>query len=246
MEDQARPGFGPNLKRYCNNKDLSDATIRCGEKEFSVHKLVLFSHSEYFVKQLSGQWKESIEGVINVADFDVTVVEAMVHFLYHQDYYVPSEQSAMAFHATMYQIADKYDVQSLKQVARAKFSTAVVELEGWDEVEFPSVISLVWSTTLPNDRGLRDVVSATSLKNLAALLEKDSFIEELTVNGLFAVELIRSQKERFGNILRYRCNDCKDAFDFGNKKSLSDDIDRLFFLEPDYCPVCKGRVEEVQ
>ncbi|RBR07294.1 uncharacterized protein FIESC28_10793 [Fusarium coffeatum] len=76
MEAQDPTGFGSNLKRFYNNKDLSDAIIRCGDREFAVHKLVLFNCSEYFVKQLSGQWKETIEAVTNVADFDINVVEA--------------------------------------------------------------------------------------------------------------------------------------------------------------------------
>ena len=142
----------------------------------------------------------------------------MVHFMYYLDYDVPSDQSAMSFHARAYQIADKYDVQSLKQLARTKFSTTVVKLEGWDNDEFPTVISLVWSTTLPNDRGLRDVVATASYKNLGALMERQSFIDELTANGPFAVEVIRLQRNGssisrryhlgFDNTPRYRCDKC--------------------------------------
>ncbi|KAJ4137127.1 hypothetical protein NW768_002707 [Fusarium equiseti] len=240
MEGQDPAGFGPNLTRFYNNKDLSDAIIRCEDKEFAVHKLVLCSHSEYFIKQFSGQWTESVDGIINIADFDVTVVEAMVHFMYHRGYDVPSEQSAMAFHATVYQIADKYNMQSMKQHARSRFSTVAVELEGWDEVEFPNIISLVWSTTLPNDRGLRDIVSATSVKNLAGLLNKDTFIDELTANGPFAVELIRIQSERLKKIERYHCGKCEYAFDFGGTDIILTD-DGMWQIpdRPKWCPKCK-------
>jgi hypothetical protein len=45
------------LNRFFNNQFLSDAVIRCGSREFAVHTVVLFSHSEYFAKQLGGPWK---------------------------------------------------------------------------------------------------------------------------------------------------------------------------------------------
>ncbi|KAJ4016175.1 hypothetical protein NW766_004365 [Fusarium irregulare] len=193
--------------------------------------------------------QESVEGVVDITDFDIILVEAMVHFMYHLDYDVPSEQSAMSFHATVYQIADKYDVQSLKQLARTKFSTTVMKLEGWDKAEFPSVISLVWRTTLPKDRGLRDIVATASYKNLAALMEKKAFIDELTANGPFAVEVIRLQRNGssisrryhlgFDNTPRYHCDKCLYSFDFGNKRWSSEDVSRLSNSGPTYCPMCR-------
>jgi len=181
----------------------------------------------------------------------------MVHFMYHPDYDVPSEQSAMVFYATVYQIADKYEVQFLKQHACTQFSTAVVKVEGWDKDEFASVIDLVWSTTPTNDRGLRDVVATASHKNLAALMDKESFIDELTANGPFAVEVIRLQRKGlggihryhrgFGSVRRYHCHKCKCTFDFGNKKSLSEDASNLLVFGPTYCPMCReSGVQKIQ
>ena len=46
-----------NKNSYFNNTTLSDATIRCEGRYFSVHSLILFCHSEYFRKQLDGPWK---------------------------------------------------------------------------------------------------------------------------------------------------------------------------------------------
>lgn len=171
-----------------------------------------------------------------------------MYFMKHQDYNIPLSHSDfdIPLHATMYQIADKYEVQSLKKVARANFSTTVNEFEGQDKVEFPSVISLLWSTTPPHDRGLRDVVATASLKELDALMEKESFIGELTTNGPLAVGIIHLQKERFGSIRRYRCNKCNCTFDFGNEESLSGYTSILLDCAPKKCLICNSdRLQKV-
>lgn len=47
----------PNTYRYYNAATFSDAVIRCGEKEFKVHRVVLSSHSAFFLKMCTGNWK---------------------------------------------------------------------------------------------------------------------------------------------------------------------------------------------
>ena len=52
-----RIALPPNINRYCNAATFSDAVIRCGEKEFKAHRLVLSSHSAFFSKMCTGNWK---------------------------------------------------------------------------------------------------------------------------------------------------------------------------------------------
>ncbi|XEV05327.1 hypothetical protein FSHL1_010614 [Fusarium sambucinum] len=147
-------GFGPNLKKYFNNKTLSDVVVRCGSQEFAVHKLVLFSHSEYFVKQLTGPWKESHENTIVITDFHADVVEAMLYFLYHFDYKVPT--NAIIFNARVYGIADNYGLDSLRDLAKDRFHTAIAA--DWKETEYVDVIRIVYTSTPPRDHDLRDAI----------------------------------------------------------------------------------------
>ncbi|RYC79729.1 hypothetical protein BFJ63_vAg17385 [Fusarium oxysporum f. sp. narcissi] len=80
--------------------------------------------------------KESSERVIDITDFDPTVVEAMLHFMYYFHYTNVSGVSAMVFDAQVYQIADKYGVRALKKHAKNKFGTAIEA--GWTMDDFPS------------------------------------------------------------------------------------------------------------
>ncbi|KIL88490.1 hypothetical protein FAVG1_08571 [Fusarium avenaceum] len=180
--------FNTSLKNYFNNDNLSDAIVRCEGSEFKVHRLILSCHSEYFAKQLEGPWKESLERAIDITDFDPTVVEAMLHFMYKFHYTNVSGVSAMVFDAQVYQIADKYGVHALKTYAKDKFGTAIKA--GWSMDDFPVAINVVYTTTPLNDRGLRDLAVEMSHMNLDELTSRDDFCATLRTTPDFAADLV--------------------------------------------------------
>ncbi|RKK79533.1 hypothetical protein BFJ69_g4961 [Fusarium oxysporum] len=89
MDHKPIEAFGASLQGYYNNKCLSDVVIRCNSQEFAVQNLVLFCHSDYFKKQLTEPWRESEDKIIEIADFDTNIVEAMLRFVYSFDCDVP-------------------------------------------------------------------------------------------------------------------------------------------------------------
>ncbi|KAI9784670.1 MAG: hypothetical protein M1816_000786 [Peltula sp. TS41687] len=74
------------LKGYLTSSKYSDLIIRCGGQEFKVHKVILCGQSKFFDKACDAGWKEGAEGVIDLPEDDVAVVEAMLRFLYTADY----------------------------------------------------------------------------------------------------------------------------------------------------------------
>ncbi|RKL20902.1 hypothetical protein BFJ72_g14981 [Fusarium proliferatum] len=86
----------------------------------------------------------------------------------------------MVFDAQMYQIADKYDIPALKAQSKNKFNVAVTT--GWSMDDFPHAITVVYESTPPEDRGLRDLVVQTARKNINKLLGHDGFCELGTYN----------------------------------------------------------------
>lgn len=66
--------------------------IRCGEREWKMHRLVLATHSAFFAKACSEEWEESRSGVITLKETDEAVVDTMIRFMYHLDYHTGSEQ----------------------------------------------------------------------------------------------------------------------------------------------------------
>ncbi|GKU09497.1 unnamed protein product, partial [Fusarium langsethiae] len=173
---------------YYNKDALSDVTITCDGQEFKAHRVIISAHSKCFAKALNGDWKESSERQIDIKDFDASAVEAMLRFMYSFDYSNIYGTSTMVFDAQMYQIADKYDIPALKAQSKNKFDVAVTT--GWSMDDFPLAITVVYESTPPEDRGLRDLVVETARKNIDKLLGRDGFCELIRKTPDFAADLI--------------------------------------------------------
>jgi len=65
-------------------------------------------------------------------------------------------ESHLVLHTRVYALAEKYDIPSLKQLARRKFEVAMACY--YDSPEFADAIEEVYCSTVDTDRGLRDVV----------------------------------------------------------------------------------------
>jgi hypothetical protein len=62
-------------------------------------------------------------------------------------------------HANVYAIAEQYNINGLKLLARQKFDLA--SAAHWDTPEFLEAIHAVYTTTIETDRGLRNIVLRT-------------------------------------------------------------------------------------
>lgn len=132
--------------------------------------------------------KESLERKIEIQDFDSSIVESMLRYMYSFNYNNIRGVSSMVYDAQVYQIADKYDIQTLKEYSKDRFSTAITT--GWKMDEFPLAINVVYESTPSKDRGLRDLVVETSLLHLDTLLEQDGFGNSLRTSADFSADLI--------------------------------------------------------
>jgi hypothetical protein len=66
------------------------------------------------------------------------------------------EDSHLVLHTRVYALAEKYDIPSLKQLARSKFEMAMACF--YDSPNFAEAIEEVYCSTIDSDRGLRDIV----------------------------------------------------------------------------------------
>ncbi|KAK3719924.1 hypothetical protein LTR37_004047 [Vermiconidia calcicola] len=67
--------------------------------------------------------------------------------------------SHLTMHTRVYALAEKYDIPSLKQLAKTKFEMEMACY--YDSPEFAEAIEEVYCSTIDSDRGLRDVVLET-------------------------------------------------------------------------------------
>lgn len=67
-------------------------------------------------------------------------------------------------HAKMYETGDKYEVVGLKDLAKDKFKASCKHF--WRNPSFALAVRHAFSTTVEDDTGLRDIVSATTSEHL--------------------------------------------------------------------------------
>jgi hypothetical protein len=75
--------------------------------------------------------------------------------------------SQLLTHAKMYEIAERYDVVGLKDLAREKFKLGCRTF--WDDDAFSTAAHYAFCSTMEDDKGLRDVVSSTISEHIGLI-----------------------------------------------------------------------------
>ncbi|KAL8768424.1 MAG: hypothetical protein Q9209_005330 [Squamulea sp. 1 TL-2023] len=215
---------------------LEDLTISCGELQWKVHRIVVYSHSDWFRKACQPGFKEGKTALINLEEENTALIEKLVDYFYgfdyddddfglnevdqtddentndentndentndesthdehindentydennndnDQDHPIPHTCGKLALHAAMYVTADKYDVGTLKVLALAKFSTALVDR--WDKEDLPKVICFVYGNTVSSDRGLRESLVPILVQHKQKLRTDEIFMKMVETHG---------------------------------------------------------------
>jgi len=96
-------------------------------------------------------------------------------------------------HAKMYEIADKYNITGLKELSSKKFS-AGCKLH-WNSDIFAKAAHYALSTTVDEDKGLRDVVSDTIVDHIELIYKPE--IEVLMTNfGWLSYQVLLKKTDR--------------------------------------------------
>jgi hypothetical protein len=82
--------------------------------------------------------------------------------------------ASLVVNAKIYIIADKYDIQALKEWAVAKYKEVLPAT--WNSPSFIESASLVFEKTLESDRMLREVIIRKASENAKALFDRGEFV----------------------------------------------------------------------
>lgn len=100
-------------------------------------------------------------------------------------------QSHLLLHTRVYELAEKYDIPSLKQLAKSKFEMEMACY--YDSPEFAESIEEVYCTTIDSDRGLRDVV-LQAFKNHPQLANTQDVFKTIQDTPSLALELFKVER----------------------------------------------------
>jgi hypothetical protein len=116
----------------------------------------------------------------------------------------------MVFDAQIYATADKYDIPSLKDLVIANFDKKLKTRQA--ATDFSLSIKVIYESTLPTDRGLRDIAVRLAVENLKARFEKNEvFQKAMSEVAEFGKDLVRELSNRLEaqpKVNRYECPNC--------------------------------------
>lgn len=169
---------------------FTDLTLVCGDQDFKVHKIVLYTQSNYFHKLLGYGFKESDQNTITLHEDDPDALNVLIKCLYrHHADITSSNSKPMTFAVKVYAIADKYDIPTLRSQAAARFSK-VLSPEA-DLEDFINAIKTVDESVPGGDRTLWEVIIKIIRDHMEFLLAKEEFIVLIGELPLLMADLLR-------------------------------------------------------
>lgn len=89
----------------------------------------------------------------------------------------------------VYAIAEKYFIEGLKEMAKAKFRSQAESLLTVNE--FPEIIRELYRSTPSSDRGLRDIVSQICAQQGRTVVDSPGLSASIVENGEFGLDILR-------------------------------------------------------
>ena len=96
---------------------------------------------------------------------------------------------SLVINAQVYIIADKYDVQELKEQAAAKYKEVLPR--SWNSSAFTDSARMIYENTPETDRTLRNVIVQGASENAKKLLDRGEFIDLLKSHGALAADILK-------------------------------------------------------
>ena len=200
----------------------SDVIVQCCHRTWKLDRLILCAGSDYSKTALQGDrfqvlyppdkfpaysadvFKEGVTGSIRPQEDDPWPTGQLLRFFYTHDYQVDigdcqtdDRRCPLSAHARMYAMADKHQAPLLKDLAQEKLVPVSKGLAITAIPYIADAIRIIFTSTLPSDRGLRNTVIPTLIALKQELHDSEDFMSIITWMGdtEFYVELM----DQWGN-----------------------------------------------
>ncbi|KAK5685940.1 hypothetical protein LTS10_002053 [Elasticomyces elasticus] len=144
----------------------SDIYLTCGKRAWNLHKSVICPQSVVFTQMCErSDPKKAQKLCINLLHDEISVVAAMVYYLYHGEYdvaaFTSERLSAMELHVKLYFLACKYSVDFLPLVASSKLQKSMKVFLNTDG--FAKAVAEIYARTGRNHHLRKMAVSYTAV-----------------------------------------------------------------------------------
>ncbi|KAH6715823.1 hypothetical protein BKA61DRAFT_334093 [Leptodontidium sp. MPI-SDFR-AT-0119] len=151
-----------SIARCFDTEDYSDLTVKCRDRSWKVHRLIVCSQSKVLHAACTAGFKEAYTGIIDLDDDDPAPVEVMLKYFYTGKYNEPINESGdlhlrLQVQVLTYNLADKYDVPTLMGLVEKRFKATLGV--GPTTAEFLSTVADVY--TIPTSSNALRATAAT-------------------------------------------------------------------------------------
>jgi len=98
-----------------NSKHQSDVTVKCGDKLFDCHQIILASRSQVFKKMFESNMNEQVTGSVEIKEIDHKVFEDVLKYIYSGE--APKIDDHLE---ELLAAADLYQLEKLKELCEVK------------------------------------------------------------------------------------------------------------------------------
>ncbi|KAF8445448.1 hypothetical protein BDZ91DRAFT_814660 [Kalaharituber pfeilii] len=100
------------------------------ERKFYVHRSMLASLSPELDKHVNNDMKEGLEGIMELNDVEEATMKALLEWAYTKNYTIsnPTSASALLKHTTVYTLADRFNIATLKDLAYSRITKLLINL----------------------------------------------------------------------------------------------------------------------
>ncbi|TVY20479.1 hypothetical protein LARI1_G001841 [Lachnellula arida] len=114
-----------------------------------------------------------------------------------------ASSNAPLTNAQVFVIADKYDIQGLKALAKKKYEEVIAE--SWNCASFIASLKLLYEETLESGRALRDVAAKVAGQHAKELADRGEFAALCQEHGSISFDILKSSLTMTGP----QCISCK-------------------------------------
>ncbi|CZR56334.1 uncharacterized protein PAC_06222 [Phialocephala subalpina] len=176
----------------------SDLTIKCQGRIWKAHRNVVFLQSKPLAAHLSGAFKESETGEIDLPDDDPKTLDRLIQFLYKETFddeptftgvLAANQDSRLITCTKVYILAEKYDIPASKELAKSKFEKAIAT--DWNDGSLAAILEMIYTELPEFDCGLKDVALKATSEHIEELVDRGEFADVCKQNGEIAFDVIK-------------------------------------------------------
>ncbi|KAL9100221.1 MAG: hypothetical protein Q9163_004386 [Psora crenata] len=189
--------------RKLETGEFSDLLIKCGGREWHVHRIIVCAWSPFLRIASEQNCKEASSKVIDLTEDVPENVHRMLYWMYTKDYSDGIDREAVAINAAVYSLADKYGILALKDRAKEKFLISKQHhcrlkrypSKSYDVANLNALldaIPIIYTSTPSLDRGLRQLVMEELIWHKIKLEGHEEFLQLFKsglADGEFALDV---------------------------------------------------------